>query len=120
MRTRLLALMICFVGWASSPIAGLMVSVHLLEHESGAPSQSLDPRFAASHGHHHDFDVPDHSHEIVPAARDPESRLARKMARCRPPVDRGFRLPLFLSDPRRSASPSVPSTLRDAPLIELI
>ena len=42
MRARLLALTICLVGWASSPVAALLVSVHVLEHESDAPSHSLD------------------------------------------------------------------------------
>jgi len=71
MRARLLALTICLVGWASSPVAALLVSVHILEHESDAPSHSLDPRFAASHGHHHELDVPDHSHEMISASETP-------------------------------------------------
>lgn len=66
------------MGWASSPVAALLVSVHILEHESDAPSHSLDPRFAASHGHHHELDVPDHSHEVISVSKTPSPDLLQE------------------------------------------
>lgn len=75
MRIRWLALMVCLLGWASSPVAALLASIHLLEHDSAAPGHSLDPRFVASHGHHHEVDVPDHSHEAIPFSKTPSSEF---------------------------------------------
>jgi len=74
----MLALMICLMGWASSPVAALLVSIHILEHGPEVSSHSLDPRFAASHGHQHELDVPDHSHEVIPASERPSPELLNK------------------------------------------
>lgn len=109
MRIRWLAVIVCLVGWASSPVAALMVSVHILEHGSESPSPRLDPRFAASHGHHHEVDVPDHSHKILPSTEIqrpdlPDRRLGEDPMSTREPDSvSSCPIPVALPPPRYQA-----------------
>ena len=69
----------CFASWALGPAIGIGLAAHELEHHgSEVQDHSHAARSAAVvlHGHFHEDDAGDHSHQLAPPSHTP-SRLGQ-------------------------------------------
>jgi hypothetical protein len=74
-----LTLIACFVSWALGPAIAIGLAVHELEYHSPEAqnhSHAAQAAEASLHGHFHEDDTEDHSHELAPLPSTP-SRLGQ-------------------------------------------